>query len=82
MMLHCKFSRSVFGIALCTALLTLMAETPCVSAADGQPALPVGSSKRIRARGRLPNHYADVVTEKQRKISIKFKKNTSPRSTP
>jgi hypothetical protein len=71
------FSKSLFGIALFTALATFLAEPPCVSAADGQPAVRV--VKKIRGRGRLPNYYANVVTEKQKDEIYKIQEEYKPK---
>jgi Spy/CpxP family protein refolding chaperone len=46
-----------------------MGETPSAKAADGQNTRVV---KKIRAKGRLPNYYAEVVTEKQREEIYKI----------
>jgi hypothetical protein len=75
-MLVCKFSRSVLGIALCAALLVLSESAPRVSAADGPVAQTV---KKVRPRGRLPKHYADVVTEKQREDIYKIQEEYKPK---
>jgi membrane protein involved in colicin uptake len=72
MMPQCMFSRSVLGIALCIASLTLMAGAPSVSAADGRVV------NKIR-KGRLPNHYAEVVTEKQREEILKIREEYQPK---
>ncbi len=76
-MLFCKFSRTILGIALGAALFSLAADLPYASAADGQPAGRV--VKKIRSRGRLPNHYADVVTEKQRDEIYKIQEEYKPK---
>jgi hypothetical protein len=76
-MIQRRFSRLFLGIALCTASATLLAETPRVSAADGQPAGRV--VKKIRARGRLPNYYANVVTEKQKEDIYKIQEEYKPK---
>jgi hypothetical protein len=75
-MLHRLFSRSVMGIALCALSLTFMAGSS-VSAADGQTGGRV--VKRVRAKGRLPNYYADVVTEKQREEILKIQEEYKPK---
>jgi hypothetical protein len=75
-MLQRKYSRPFLGIALCTALFTLMAGTSSISAADGQPAGRV--VKKIR-KGRLPNHYAEVVTEKQKEDIYKIQEEYKPK---
>jgi hypothetical protein len=68
-----KFSRSVLGVILGTALCTLLTGTASVSAAD-RP----GVIKKIR-KGRLPNHYGDVVTEKQRDDIYKIQEEYKPK---
>ncbi|MCC6126548.1 MAG: hypothetical protein IT426_16430 [Pirellulales bacterium] len=75
-MFHGKISRSVLGIALCAGSLTLLAATPSVLAADGQAAGRV--VKKIR-KSRLPNYYADVVTEKQRDEIYKIQEAYKPK---
>jgi hypothetical protein len=75
-MLHGKFSRSVLGIVLCTALATLLAGTPGALAAEGQSGGAV--IKKFRNR-RLPNHYADVVNEKQRDEIYKIQGEYKPK---
>jgi hypothetical protein len=75
-MLHGKYLRPVFGVALCAALITLTAGAPSVSAADAQSGARV--IKKIR-KGRLPNYYADVVTEKQRDEIYKIQEEYKPK---
>jgi hypothetical protein len=75
MMLQRMFSRSVFGIALCVASWMLMADASWVSAADGQTGRIVN---KIR-KGRLPNYYTEVVTEKQREEIYKIQEEYKPK---
>ena len=77
MLLQRMFSRSVLGIALCVASWTLMAGTPWVSAADGQHAGRIAN--KIRAKGRLPKYYTNVVTEKQREEIYKIQEEYRPK---
>jgi Spy/CpxP family protein refolding chaperone len=75
--MHQSFSGSLVGIALLFAAAAILAEPPCVSAADGPPAARV--VKKIRGRGRLPNYYANVVTEKQRDEIYKIQEEYRPK---
>jgi capsule polysaccharide export protein KpsE/RkpR len=53
-----------------------MSETTHVSAADGQGAGRI--IKKVR-KGRLPNYYTDVVTEKQREDIYKIQEEYKPK---
>ena len=75
-MARCKFSRSVLRIVTGAALLMLASGTPGVSAADGQPGGRI--IKKIRSN-RLPNHYAEVVTDQQREEIYKIQDEYQPK---
>jgi hypothetical protein len=76
MMLNRLFSRSALGIALCVASLAMVTAPVEVSAAEGQGAGRI--VKKVR-KGRLPNYYADVVTEKQREDILKIQEDYKPK---
>jgi hypothetical protein len=75
--MHRLFSRSLSAIALFTAFATFLAEPSCGSAADGQPTVRV--VKKTRGRGRLPNYYANVVTEQQKDEIYKIQEEYKPK---
>jgi hypothetical protein len=75
-MLRRTVSRSFLAVALGILSLAILADSPCASAADGPI---VGKAVKKIRKGRLPNHYADVVTEKQREDILKIQEEYQPK---
>jgi hypothetical protein len=75
-MLRRTFSRSFLGIALGIIALAILANAPCATAADGPI---VGKAVKKIRKGRLPNYYADVVTDKQREDIHKIQEEYQPK---